>query len=414
MLDAKTTCADKLTPLYEAVRLGYVDIARMLLGMSGLKNARPNPYDIDGPTSADPLSTPLYMACKLGHVKMVRMLLTVGKGVRHLDALERPVANVHAGVDLYDDGSSFNMIHICASTGTEKYQEVAQVLAAYGVNPREVVDHFSIFPIELGAHNLLRKDATTASFRHWIEVMGGMSAYQIAASCRMRWDIHVQLRAGMLDPDALTFAQQKAVTRAAESELKDIPGAFDGLLRLDTETLTVEPDPTVALPWKWNAKVCKATTKLVKASFQGWHRKRHWLFHSGVRLGVWTTLLLAERLRRRHQDVGQDDTPSSGGTAHGHGGGGGGGADPPEDAADVCMQLRRVTRSSTAAQRASSPPLPQLPPELWMFIKSYFLRSDWKPSWADQQVLDHDIMTAGFGNTARMLGWHDSLYPPPA
>ena len=166
MLDAKTTCADKLTPLYEAVRLGYVDIARMLLGMSGLKNAGPNPYDIDGPTSADPLSTPLYMACKLGHVKMVRMLLTVGKGVRHLDALERPVANVHAGVDLYDDGSSFNMIHICASTGTEKYQEVAQVLAAYGVNPREVVDHFSIFPIELGAHNLLRKDATTASFRH--------------------------------------------------------------------------------------------------------------------------------------------------------------------------------------------------------------------------------------------------------
>ena len=135
-------------------------------------------------------------------------------------------------------------------------------------------------------------------------------------------DITAALQLGEMDPDAQCTPQQLL---ACITTAKTLPAA---------------------LGWTGAPAVCRITTKLVIAATKGWSHARHWLHHDGVRTAVHAVLDVTERLLRlshKHQLAGA-------GT--------------------------RSTRASTEAAAA----LPTIPPELWLFIMSFFQRSWWKPT----------------------------------
>jgi hypothetical protein len=98
--------------------------------------------------------------------------------------------------------------------------------------------------------------------------------------------------------------------------------------------------------WPGSPGPCDATTALIRAALSSWSPERHMLYHRGVRSGVRTVLLVAERLRRRHDLVG---------------------ALPPQQQPHLLPQ-------------PSDSLLVELPHELWhvwQLVCSFFLRPDW-------------------------------------
>ena len=108
------------------------------------------------------------------------------------------------------------------------------------------------------------------------------------------------------------------------------------------------------LPWHNAPPICQATIKLVASATRGWHHTSHWLHHPRVRGAVFATLVVAERLDL-HEKAGEAA----------RGGGAGAGATISGDFVDDCG--------------ADVPLLPVLPPEIWLVVMGFFLRSWWAP-----------------------------------
>ena len=138
----------------------------------------------------------------------------------------------------------------------------------------------------------------------------------------MHADITVALQLGEMDPDAQCTPQQllQAITTA-----KMLPAA---------------------LGWTGAPAVCWTTTKLVIAATKGWGRARHWLHHDGVRTAVHAVLDVTERLLQLSQN----------------------------------HRLAGSGVRSTCASTEAAAALPTIPPELWLFIMSFFQRSWWEPT----------------------------------
>jgi hypothetical protein len=89
--------------------------------------------------------------------------------------------------------------------------------------------------------------------------------------------------------------------------------------------------------------VCRITAKLITATTRGWAPVRHWLYHSGVRTAVHTVVQVSERLHRQASATKQPGPIS-----------------------------QRTGQSATPAAV-----LPILPPEMWIALMMFFLRSNW-------------------------------------
>jgi hypothetical protein len=131
------------------------------------------------------------------------------------------------------------------------------------------------------------------------------------------------LKQGRMDPDAQPWSQI-ALARATSTT------------------------PPTELPWQDAPDVCQITVKLIKAATRGWAPPRHWLYHTGFRMAVRTVLQISERLHRQHAVV-----------------------------LPVERTARRRGRSATAAAAVAVVHLPILPPEMWIAIMGFFLRSNW-------------------------------------
>ena len=121
-------------------------------------------------------------------------------------------------------------------------------------------------------------------------------------------------------------------------------------------------EPQSVLSRLGGAVDCPATAAMVRAAYRGWAPARHWLHHAGVRSALHELLLVAERLRRR--ELGTTSAPAlAAGSSSSRGG------------------ARRVSarKAGRAPQQQAAmqqlPPL--LPPELWLVVAGFVLRSWW-------------------------------------
>ena len=99
--------------------------------------------------------------------------------------------------------------------------------------------------------------------------------------------------------------------------------------------LAAAATPAPELPWSNAPAVCPLTTKLIKSATQGWAPSTHWLHHVHVRAAVHTLLLVSERVHRR-------------------------------------QSVQRRGRSAAILGAAN------MPPEMWLQILRFFLRSGWQ------------------------------------
>ena len=99
------------------------------------------------------------------------------------------------------------------------------------------------------------------------------------------------------------------------------------------------------------------TRQLVAATaVKGWAPSRHHLYHRGVQIPVRTTLLAASRLL---VEAGKEQRRSF-----------------VADAETATSAVSVVEREPADEEDV---PLPLLPPEIWLFICSFYMRSDWPP-----------------------------------
>ena len=141
--------------------------------------------------------------------------------------------------------------------------------------------------------------------------IAGWPAFKIAAGCRLHADARRMLHRGAIDPADCSLAELTAVGGTPANAL-----------------------------WQGSPGPCDATAALIRAAMSRWSPERHVLYHRGVRSGVRMVLLLAERLRRRHDFVG------------------------------ALPQHQLVLLPQPAL-------LGKLPNELWHMVCGFFLRKNW-------------------------------------
>jgi hypothetical protein len=317
---------DGTTPLLMACQDGHAEVVGMLLACDAV--------DVNKATTDDG-STPLLMACQKGHTEVVGMLLAcdgvdlnkamTDDGTTPLFAAcqegRTEVVRLLLACDVVDvnkartyDGAT--PLHAAANGG---HHSIAQRLVVFGANgsATDAID------IETPQQWAAAQDHHQLAA--WLGAVAGWSQLRVAAGCRLHGPIATQLKQGRIDPDAQSWS----------------------LLALARATSTAPP---TELPWQDAAGGCQITVKLIKAATRGWAPPRHWLYHAGFRMAVRTVLQVSERLHRQHAV-----------------------ASPVEGIA------RRRGRSAKAAAAlvAVQHHLPILPPEMWMAIMSFFLRSNW-------------------------------------
>jgi hypothetical protein len=136
---------------------------------------------------------------------------------------------------------------------------------------------------------------------------------------------------------------------------------------------------------------------MVLAATSGWSTTRHWLHHAAVRTAVHTLLLVAERLYRQAREEGAA-APDAVGVASDRAEG----SDPvtrsdpvkrspesielPSDCCNVSGGVAVAPAVAVAAADALPDQMqhpfpiekaPEVPPEIWLVIMRFFLRSDW-------------------------------------
>jgi hypothetical protein len=274
-------------------------------------------------------ATPLFVACQNGHPKVVEMLLAcdgidVNKASKDDGTTPLCMACDQGHTEVVEllfacDGVEVNKA--CTDTGATPlhaaavvgHLSISQLLVVFGANMAAI----AIFEGERQTPQKWATDDGHHELAAWLGAVSAWSPLRVAAGCRLHSAITTLLKQGRMDPDAQPWSQL-AVARATSTT------------------------PPTKLPWGGAPDVCQITVKLIKAATRGWAPPRHWLHHIGVRTAVRTVLQVGEWLHR--QDV-----------------------------------LVRSLESSIAAAPAAAVDdvLPILPPEMWIAIMAFFLRSDW-------------------------------------
>jgi hypothetical protein len=305
---------------------GHTEVVGLLLACDGV--------DVNK-ARTDTGTTPLFMACQEGHTEVVGLLLAcnavdVTKATTNTGATPLYLASQEGhtevvglllacdGVDVNkartDDGAT--PLHGAANGG---HRSIAQRLVVFGAN----VAATDVINAETPQQWAAAEDHHQLAA--WLGAVAGWSQLRVAAGCRFHGPIATQLKQGRIDPDAQSWSEL-ALARATSSA------------------------PPTELPWQDAAGGCQITVKLIKAATRGWAPPRHWLYNIGVRMAVRTVLQVSERLHRQHAVA----LPVEG-TAH----------------------RRGRSAKAAAAMVAVQHHLPILPPEMWIAIMGFLLRSNW-------------------------------------
>ena len=190
----------------------------------------------------------------------------------------------------------------------------------------------------------------------WLDAVAGWSSLRVAAGCRLHKAVAEQLERGVLDPDRLDRSE----------------------LVLSLETAVAPPHTLVGWPDACAPTVCTPTVRLFRALRFGWAPPRHWFYHAGVRKAVHTVLLTGERLQHssrlrqlEHERAAAASTVG-GSVAVGRVGATG--------------NTRRIRGNESGdyeagnSEGACTLQLPAFPPEMWVVVMRFFLRSDWMVS----------------------------------
>lgn len=387
--DPKLSTADGgVCPLWKAAELGDAPAVSVLLA----HNADPNQ------ATADRGATPLYAAAIAAETeessgsRCIRVLLCSGANP-HLATAETQVTPLSRAATYGSPVKSLQMLAIFGASTTQA--------DLTGVTP-------------LGYATSERNEKAVA----WLQAVEGWSPLRIAVAAAMPEMAAIALRLGRMDPDVAPFGSNRvrfsssssggglgdgggtvgidghgggndksdsgasATTRellAVRAELacfKRLDSKYflchqidfrfaDPLKILDESSVLVgagagagtgkkkkrsNEQALIILSSKVKAAQA-ATARFAKAATSGWTTSTHWLHHSGFRTAIAAVLYTSERLRRDAYESGC--------------GGSGGGGSAVEDA-------DAPARASTALHV-----LPVLPPEMWLVILTFCLRSWW-------------------------------------
>ena len=215
-----------------------------------------------------------------------------------------------------------------------------------------------------------------------MKAVEGWSSLQVAVGCRLYADAAMALRNGVVEPP------QEAEAQAA-------------LLRIASEVPS----------WEAPLPVCQATLRLARAALAGWSPTRHWLHHARHREVVVTVMQIAERFRRQTPPLVSHPAQSRLLEASASAATASAGVEAGVEAVGTllsqtpppsppCMQgtacsthaaqNEKGTEEGAAMALASAadapsspsstaPQLPLMPPEMWISILKFVLRSHFPP-----------------------------------
>ena len=213
------------------------------------------------------------------------------------------------------------------------------------------------------------------------------------------------------------YADAALMLREGIAEPPQDPAGQAALLRIASEVP----------PWEPSRPVCRATVQLARDAVRSWSPARHWLHHARHRQTVVTVMLTAERLRRRplassrpYPQPHPIEAPAPATTA------------PPQQQTSSVLAVYsgsavspivqspmlpspmladvRSTAASTVAtaseaggareesavegaSAAAEPLMPLMPPEMWVYILKFVLRSHF-PSVSTSAVAGNASRTA--------------------
>ena len=222
------------------------------------------------------------------------------------------------GVDLdkprSDDGSTPLII-----AGHQGFQGVAQLLAACGANLAATDAEGST------AHTYAAAQGHDA-IAQWLDVVAHWTPFQIAIGCRLH----------------------AVATRLLKMGVANVERTPPSVLRAIASTVQ---------PWPQAPAVCPATMALVRNATTPYSPATHWLYHPGVHEAVCTVLLVSERLFQRRNSQQRH----------------------PGQHVDAALATKGQGVPLTPPSLASSPVtmLPELPPEMWLFMLRFISSSFW-------------------------------------
>ena len=264
--------------------------------------------------------TPLNVASSYGHLEHVRLLLDRGADPNQCEQ------------------SGDTPLHLAIYNGSTDIMKMLLYRGADPMKPRtkdgchqihiaasgghmRATQLLAAFGADLVAKSINGNTARTMANRtthltiiNFLDAVVGWPAFKIAVICRLHSTAKFALKHGLIDPSFCTVAELAVASSA----------------------------PADAL-WPGSLAPCLLTTDLIKQVMKRWSPARHFLHHAGVRRSITTVLLLAERFRRTQAN-------------------------------DVSLGSIRQLNRGVKAKAALSP----LPGELWLFICSFFGRSDWE------------------------------------
>jgi hypothetical protein len=369
----QATTDNGATPLFMAAQEGYVEIVRVLLEHGALVDTAPTDN-----------SSPLVMAVGEGYPEVVQLLLEHGA-----DATQA----FSPGQGPEEMGPHITAMHVAADRG--RLDEI-QLLAVFGAdtipntNKEDAANNVGATPRAIATQN------GHAAVAKWFGAVEGWSPLQIAAGCRLHRAAAVAIKLEKVDPE------RGGVTNMLAARVTAASTAPWGVIDHDDAALAVLV----------HAPVCASTAHLVLAYTSGWAATRHWLHPVSVRAAVHTVLLVAERLYRQAHasasaaagagadaagaDAAGADAAGAGAAGTGAAGAGAGtsayacanavvdgaevGAGTGNDAGTGGLPLvqHSVHRTlPTPVAVGGKGVLPEMPPELWLAIALFFLRSDW-------------------------------------
>lgn len=340
-------------PLHCAVHMANVPALQMLLELGADPNCG---KCTDGCT---PLHSAQHTLASTTQRKMIRLLLahgaspnatrTDGSGTSALhDAIEQGQTDSvrlllrgrgDPNAATFDDGST--PLHIAVRWRQDSLNMV-QMLAAFGAR-LDLVD----------MNNRTAKEWAVAKDRKavvaWMEAVEGWSSLEVAMGCRLYADAALMLREGIVEPP-------------------QDPAGQAALLSIASQVPPSEP----------SRPVCRATVQLARDALRSWSPARHWLHHARHRQTVITVMLTAERLRRR---------PLASSQLHPH-------PHPIAASAPATTAPPQQQTSSVLAVYSGSAVSPiVLPPEMWVSILKFVLRSHF-PSVSTSAVAGNASRTA--------------------
>lgn len=357
----KSLAATGATPLFYACKKGFVEIVELLLRHSTINVNQPKHGGI----------TPLHTACSRSHAEVVKLLLgradlkvdkartdnfvtplytACSKEKGLVEIVRLLLADGRANVNKPGTRSGSSPLHGAVMS---KSIAVAQVLVVHGA---------SLTATNIATHTAQQfacRIRNCAKLADWLGAVSGWSQLEVAAGFRLHKDAAAALKVGKIDPDDPNTAFAEAIVATLATSKTKVAALPIKAGRQDYKRYNNV--------WGDAPPICKATIKLVADATRGWHRTTHWLHHVNVRGAIFAVLVVAGRLDK-----------TSGGAA----------AIKEDEAGDAAQ-----------AVPTSTPPLPVLPVEIWLFAMQFVLRSWWAAPSAAGNDGGGDSMSSSEGDT---------------